>query len=145
MNFQPMPLTVGNAKLLQEWQDKLSAFIASKARDRVLESITEMYAEDKRFAELVDQAIANGGDYESIDIQDWAKDNIALAMKFRQNLNTLPHSIAGLNIGIECIKATADKTQLPAEDAANFDNADFWLHVSMSDVQKYCHVIMDMK
>ena len=69
MNFQPIPLTVGNAKLLQEWQDRLSAFIASNARQRVLAAVTDMYSQDAKFAELVNQAIANGGDYESIDIQ----------------------------------------------------------------------------
>lgn len=145
MNFQPMPLTVGNAKLLQEWQDKLTAFIASNARQRVLTAVTDMYSQDAKFAELVNLAIANGGDYESIDIQEWAKDNIDMAMKFRQNLNTLPYSIAGLTIGIECIKATADRSKLDAEDAAQFDNDDYWLHVAMEDVQKYCHDIMDLK
>ena len=57
MNFQPMPLTVGNAKLLQEWQDKLAAYIESTSKDRIMASISRLCAEDTEFAALVDKAI----------------------------------------------------------------------------------------
>jgi hypothetical protein len=145
MNFEPIPLSVANAKLLQEWQGHIQQYIADHARTRIMESVTAMYNEDPSFAEVVNKAIENGGNYEDVDIQQWAKSNIDKAMKFRQSLHTLPHTMSALNLGIDCIKATADRAKLSEQDAKDFDNKDFWLHVSMTDVQKYCNKILDMK
>jgi hypothetical protein len=47
MNFEPIPLSVANAKLLQEWQGKISAYIEEHGKDRIMSGVSKMYAEDE--------------------------------------------------------------------------------------------------
>lgn len=145
MNFTPMPLSVGNAKLLQEWQDKLSAYIEQSGKDRIMASVAALCAEDADFAELVNKAILNNGTFTELDLSEWAKSNIVKATALHQQMQKLPHTMSALLLGIECIKATADRNKLSKEDAANFDNEDFWHHVTIDDVQKYCTTLLDMR
>lgn len=145
MNFQPMPLTVGNAKLLQEWQDKLAAYIESTSKDRIMASISRLCAEDTEFAALVDKAITNGGTFTELDLAEWAKTNVVKAAALHKQMQELPHTLSALMLGIDCIKATADRSKLADQDAAEFDTEGFWHHVTMDDVQKYCTNLMDMR
>lgn len=142
MNFQPIPLTVGNAKLLQEWQDKLSEYIESTSKDRIMASISRLCAEDAEFAALVDKAISAGGTFTELDLAEWAKTNVVKAAALHKQMQELPHTLSALLLGIDCIKATCDRTKI---DAADFDSEGFWHHVTMDDVQKYCTNLMDMK
>jgi hypothetical protein len=145
MNFQPMPLTVGNAKLLQEWQDKLAAYIESTSKDRIMASISRLCAEDAEFAALVDKAITNGGTFTELDLAEWAKTNVVKAAALHKQMQELPHTLSALMLGIDCIKATFDRTKLADQDAKEFDSEGFWHHVTMADVQKYCTNLMDMR
>ena len=145
MNFQPMPLTVGNAKLLQEWQDKLAAYIESTSKDRIMASISRLCAEDTEFAALVDKAITNGGTFTELDLAEWAKTNVVKAAALHKQMQELPHTLSALMLGIDCIKATADRSKLADQDAAEFDSEGFWHHVTMADVQKYCTTLLDMR
>lgn len=145
MNFQPMPLTVGNAKLLQGWQDKLAAYIESTSKDRIMASISRLCAEDTEFAALVDKAITNGGTFTELDLADWAKTNVVKAAALHKQMQELPHTLSALMLGIDCIKATADRSKLADQDAAEFDSEGFWHHVTMADVQKYCTTLLDMR
>ena len=145
MNFQPMPLSVGNAKLLQEWQDKLSAYIESTSKERIMAGISRLCAEDADFAALVDKAITNGGTFTELDLAEWAKTNVVKAAALHKQIQELPHTLSALLLGIECIKATCDRTKLAEQDAAEFDSDGFWHHLTMSDVQKYCTTLLDMR
>ena len=142
MNFQPIPLTVGNAKLLQEWQDKLSAYIESTSKDRIMASISRLCAEDAEFAALVDKAILAGGTFTELDLAEWAKTNVVKAAALHKQMQELPHTLSALLLGIDCIKATCDRTKI---DASDFDSDGFWDHVTIDDVQKYCTNLMDMR
>jgi hypothetical protein len=145
MNFEPMPLSVGNAKILQEWQDKLSAYIESTSKDRIMASISRLCAEDADFAVLVDKAITNGGTFTELDLAEWAKTNVVKAAALHRQMQELPHTLSALLLGIDCIKATCNRTKLAEQDAAEFDSEGFWHHVTMGDVQKYCTTLLDMR
>jgi hypothetical protein len=145
MNFEPIPLSVANAKLLQEWQGKISAYIEEHGKDRIMSGVSKMYAEDAEFAALVDKAISNGGTFTELDLTEWAKSNMIKAAALHRQMQELPHTMSALMLGIECIKATADKSKLSEQDAAQFDDEGFWHHVTITDVQKYCNTLLEMK
>ena len=145
MNFEPIPLSVANAKLLQEWQGKISAYIEEHSKDRIMSSVSKMYAEDAEFAALVDKAISNGGTFTELDLTEWAKTNMVKAAALHRQMQELPHTMSALMLGIDCIKATADKSKLSEQDSAQFDDEGFWHHVTIADVQKYCSTLLEMK
>jgi len=145
MNFEPIPLSVANAKLLQEWQGKISAYIEEHSKDRIMASVSKMYAEDAEFAALVDKAITNGGTFTELDLTEWAKSNMIKAAALHRQMQELPHTMSALMLGIDCIKATADKSKLSEQDAKDFETEGFWHHVTIADVQKYCNTLLEMK
>ena len=145
MNFEPIPLSVANAKLLQEWQGKISAYIEEHSKDRIMASVSKMYAEDAEFAALVDKAISNGGTFTELDLTEWAKSNMIKAAALHRQMQELPHTMSALMLGIDCIKATADKSKLSEQDAKDFETEGFWHHVTITDVQKYCNTLLEMK
>jgi hypothetical protein len=104
-----------------------------------------MYAEDAEFAALVDKAISNGGTFTELDLTEWAKSNMIKAAALHRQMQELPHTMSALMLGIDCIKATADKSKLSEQDAAQFDDEGFWHHVTITDVQKYCNTLLEMK
>lgn len=145
MNFEPIPLSVANAKLLQEWQGKISAYIEEHGKDRIMSSVSKLYVEDTDFAALVDKAISNGGTFTELDLTEWAKTNIVKAAALHRQMQELPHTMSALMLGIDCIKATADKSKLSEQDAKDFETEGFWHHITITDVQNYCSTLLEMK
>lgn len=145
MKFVPMPLSVANAKLLQEWQDKLSAYIDDVGKDKIMSSISRLCSEDQQFAQLVDNAIKNNGTFTEHDLAEWAKTNIVKASTLHQQMQQLPNTLSALLLGIECIKATCDRTKFTDDEIAKFDDETFWHSVTIDDVQKYCTTLLDMR
>ena len=145
MTFEPMPLSMANAAILQEWQKKLEDYIAATSKDRIMAAISKMYEQDLEFRELVDATIQGGGTFDEAMLAQWAKQNLVKATQLQNMVNQLPHTLSALQLGIDCIKATADKAKLQGVTEEEFATDGFWHHVTFDDVQNYTNKLLDMR
>lgn len=144
MKVTPMPLTVANLATLQEWQTKLTEYIDTHGKVKLGQMISEMYSNDSAFQKLVDDAVASEGKFTQEQLTNWVQSNMVQAAKLDRMLKTLPATTSGLLLGIDCMKATVDKTQMTQEELTLFTSDEYWNTVSIDEVQQYCSMIIDL-
>lgn len=144
MTLKPIPLTVGNAATLGEWQIRLTQYIEQNNKTLIANAITTLYSQDAGFAQLVDEALHSNGAFTQEHLTQWAKHNIVKAAQLQQMLKTLPQTLSALQLGIECMKATVDQTLLTDVEKEQFNTDAYWNGVQFETVQQYCNTILDM-
>lgn len=144
MRIAPIPLTVANLATLQEWQNKLTQHIDTHGKAKLGQMITEMYSSDSKFQSLVDEAIQSEGQFTQEQLNSWVQSNMLQAAKLDRMLKTLPATTSGLLLGIDCMKATVDKTQMTDEELTLFTSDEYWNTVTIDEVQQYCTMIIDL-
>lgn len=160
----PMEVTFGNVQTMREWKQKLAT--RSFTSKGTLQNIMRLVAQMPDLADLV----SISGDYNQSTIKRRSKPYIddgaspeeatarvkaemeAELMKiaaenpdvaraiFFQDIN-LPNDRESIAIGIACIQATADRSELTKEHKALLDSkleSPFWSNVSVKAVQEYC-------
>jgi hypothetical protein len=144
MKLTPITLSVSNLEMLQGWQKKLTEYIDTHGKARISKIVTKMYSEDEQFRLLIDEAIESQGRFTQDQLNDWVKSNVIKAAQLDLALKTLPSTIDGLLLGIECMKQTVDQEKLSDQDREIFNSENFWSKISIEEVQNYCSIILDL-
>lgn len=132
MQIISKPLNMQTAQLFKDWADKLLQFINAHGQTYFVRVIEDVMSKNDTFANIVNDAINRNGNA-SKAIEEWAKTSAPEAIRLKRAATMLPMTISGLQLGIECIRATARDTH-----GIDFDNLDY------ETVRDYCAVIIDM-